>query len=154
MSLASASSTLSWFAESAGSLPGLGNSIIRIQLFEYEMAAWISLGLAPDNPVDIGCGSTIESVSLGAAAHEASVFYELLEGAAQTVHKTGCDRITDIAMTIGMVAVALLSALAAGVPPVTMTSTLPPTSATASSGSPLTLSCPYSHSIAIICPST
>jgi hypothetical protein len=49
-----------------------------------------------------------------------------------------------MAMTIGIVPVAVLSALAAGVPPVTMTSTLRPTRSAASSASPSTRSCPPS----------
>lgn len=59
-----------------------------------------------------------------------------------------------IAMTIGMVRVAALSAFAAGVPPVTMASTFSRTSSAASSGSRSALSSPHFHSIAIVLPST
>jgi hypothetical protein len=55
-------------------------------------------------------------------------------------------------MTIGMVAVAVLSALAAGVPPVTMTSTLRSASSAASPGSRSALSSPHLHSSAIVRP--
>jgi putative ABC transport system substrate-binding protein len=61
---------------------------------------------------------------------------------------------TPIVMAIIGDPVAFLSALAAGVPPVMMTSTLCSTSAAASPGSPSTLSSPHFHSMAIVCPST
>src|SRR5207237_9171208 len=51
-----------------------------------------------------------------------------------------------IAITIGIVPVALLSAFAAAVPPVRRTSTLRPTRSAARSESPSPLSCPHFHS--------
>jgi hypothetical protein len=59
-----------------------------------------------------------------------------------------------MAMTMGIVRVAFLSVLAAGVPPVTITSTCDPTSSAARSGSRSTRSCPHFHSMATVLPLT